>query len=94
MTKFQTAQERETPIPHSYDPSTIVQLHADPEPSIEDLLVSYSANAEELLLLKEELEQELWEKLEEIAPTTTNLPKTQRWEKHLVQGTTLIRRRA
>ena len=78
MTKFQTAQERETPIPHSYDPSTIVQLHADPEPSVEDALLSYSANPEELLLLKEELEQELWERLEEIAPTTSNLSESDR----------------
>mgnify|MGYP003640121486 CR=1 FL=1 len=29
-----------------------------------------------------------------IAPTTTNLKKTHRWVKHLVLGTTLIRRRA
>lgn len=78
MTIYQTAQERETPIPHSYDPFAIHQLHDDPEPSIEDALLSYSANPEELLLLKEELEQELWERLEEIAPTTSNLSESDR----------------
>ncbi len=78
MTIYQTAQEKRPRSEHTFDPSLIHQLHDDPEPSIEDTLLSYSANPEELLLLKEELEQELWERLEEIAPTTSNLSESDR----------------
>ena len=42
--------------------------------------------------MAQELNEEADGIFEAIAPTTTNLKKTHRWVKHLVQGTTLIRR--
>lgn len=77
MTKFQTAQEKSPRSPHTFDPSLIHQLHDDPEPFEIDTVASHSATPEELLLIKEALQElnatERFNQFFEIAPTTTNI---------------------
>ena len=82
-TLFQTAQERPARIPHDFDPSVIFALHEEPEPDYIDTFACSSGSPEDILIALEELAQESYlapedtrYSLEQMAPTTTNLPKT------------------
>ena len=68
-----------------FDPSVIVQLHAEPEPDYIDTFASSSIDPETALLLKEEYGGDnsempayeyIEEALENTAPTTNNIKET------------------
>lgn len=88
-------QLHDDPTPFIED--TFISSSANPEEILlakEALLHEYTWNDHISEYMAQEINEEADGIFEAIAPTTTNLKKTHRWVKHLVQGTTLIRRRA
>jgi len=83
--------------PEPFEQDTLPSYSANPEEILmakEALLHEYTWNDHISSFFEQEINEEADGIFEAIAPTTTNLKKTHRWVKHLVQGTTLIRRRA
>lgn len=86
-------QLHEDPTP--FIGETFISSSANPEEILmakEALLNEYCWSDQISEYMAQELNEEADGIFEAIAPTTTNLKKTHRWVKHLVQGTTLIRR--
>ena len=88
-------QLHDDPTPFIED--SFISSSANPEEILmakEALLHEYTWNDHISEYMEQEINEEADGIFEAIAPTTTNLKKTHRWVKHLVLGTTLIRRRA
>jgi len=86
-------QLHDDPTPFIED--TFASYSANPEEILmakEALLHEYTWNDHISEYMEQEINEEADGIFEAIAPTTTNLKKTHRWVKHLVLGTTLIRR--
>jgi len=88
-------QLHDDPTPFIED--SFISSSANPEEILmakEALLHEYTWNDHISEYMEQEINEEADGIFEAIAPTTTNLKKTHRWVRHLVEGTTLIRRRA